>query len=59
MILSMPAQAWLFVSTVMAGGAVGVFYDFFRVLRRTAPHRKWAVQLEDLFFWLAVTVLIF
>ncbi|MCL2500006.1 MAG: spore cortex biosynthesis protein YabQ [Defluviitaleaceae bacterium] len=59
MILSMPAQAWLFVATVVVGGAVGVFYDFFRVLRRTAPHGKWAVQLEDLFFWLAVTVLVF
>ncbi|MCL2603567.1 MAG: spore cortex biosynthesis protein YabQ [Defluviitaleaceae bacterium] len=59
MILSMPAQAWLFVTTVMVGVAVGVFYDFFRVLRRTASHGKWAVQLEDLFFWLAVTVLVF
>ncbi|MCL2190009.1 MAG: spore cortex biosynthesis protein YabQ [Defluviitaleaceae bacterium] len=59
MILSMPAQAWLFLTTVMVGGAVGLFYDFFRVLRRTAPHKKWAVQVEDVLFWLAVTILVF
>jgi spore cortex biosynthesis protein YabQ len=55
----MPEQAWLFLATVAAGAAVGVFYDFFRVLRRTAPHGRLAVQLEDLFFWIVVTVLVF
>jgi len=59
MILSMPGQAWLFLTTVCVGGAVGLFYDFFRVLRRCAPHKRWAVQLEDILFWLAVTVLVF
>ena len=59
MILSMEGQAWLFFSTVLVGGAVGLFYDFFRVLRRTAPHKRWVVQCEDMLFWLAVTVLVF
>jgi spore cortex biosynthesis protein YabQ len=59
MILSMPEQAWLFLTTVVVGVVVGLFYDFFRVLRKTAPHGYLAVQLEDLFFWLAVTVLVF
>jgi len=59
MILSMPAQAWLFLTTVGVGAAVGLFYDFFRVLRKTTPHGKIAVQIEDILFWLAVTVVIF
>jgi spore cortex biosynthesis protein YabQ len=59
MILSMPGQAWLFLATVGVGAAVGVFYDLFRVFRRTVPHKRWVVQLEDLFFWLVVTVLVF
>jgi len=59
MILSMPGQAWLFLATVGVGASIGLFYDAFRVLRRTVPHRRWVVQLEDLFFWLAVTVLVF
>jgi spore cortex biosynthesis protein YabQ len=59
MILSMPGQTGLFLTTVAVGGAVGLFYDFFRVLRKTAPHGRLAVQLEDLFFWLTATVLVF
>ena len=59
MILSMPQQAWLFLSTVIIGAGLGLFYDVFRVLRKTAPHRSFAVQFEDLLFWLAVTALVF
>ena len=55
MILSMSGQAWLFLSTVGVGVLIGMFYDAFRVLRRTAPHLALAVQLEDLFFWIIVT----
>ena len=59
MILSMSGQAWLFLTMVCVGAAVGLFYDAFRVLRATAPHKHWVVQLEDAFFWLAATVLVF
>jgi spore cortex biosynthesis protein YabQ len=56
-ILSMSGQAWLFLSTVLAGACIGLFYDFFRIFRKTAPklNASWVVQLEDLFFWLIVT----
>jgi len=56
MILSMQGQAMLFLSTVLVGAVIGLFYDVFRVFRKTARHPTWAVQLEDLFFWLAATV---
>jgi len=59
MILSMPGQAWLFVATVGTGAAAGVFFDFFRVLRRAWWHPRWLVHIEDLLFWLVATVLIF
>jgi len=55
MILSMSGQVWLFLSTVLAGIAIGVFYDVFRILRKTTPHFALAVQLEDMFFWVTVT----
>jgi len=55
LILSMPAQAWLFLSTVLAGAAIGVFYDVFRVLRKVTPHSAWVVQLEDVLFWITAT----
>jgi len=56
MILSMQGQAFLFLSTVLMGACVGLFYDVFRIFRKTAPHSTLAVQLEDLFFWTAATV---
>ena len=53
----MSGQAWLFVYTVLVGAAIGLFYDAFRILRKTMPFLSvpFAVQLEDLFFWAAVT----
>ena len=59
MILSMSGQAWLFLHTVGLGVAIGVFYDLFRIFRRTMPHFSLIVQLEDLFFWVAVTGVMF
>jgi len=56
MILSMSGQAWLFLSTVLVGVGIGLFYDILRVFRKTTPHLPFAVQLEDLFFWILVTV---
>jgi len=59
MILSMAGQAWLFLSTLMVGAAIGLFYDVFRIFRKTARHSTLAVQLEDLLFWVAATGLTF
>ena len=55
----MPGQAWLFAATVATGAAAGVFYDFFRVLRRAWRHPRWLVHVQDMLFWLVATVLIF
>ena len=51
----MSGQAWLFLSTVVVGVAIGLLYDVFRILRKTMPHFALAVQLEDVLFWLAAT----
>jgi spore cortex biosynthesis protein YabQ len=55
----MSRQTMLFLSTVCAGAAIGLVYDGFRIFRKTAPHKNTAVQLEDLLFWLAVTIVFF
>lgn len=55
----MTGQAWLFLSTVVVGAAIGLFYDAFRVIRKTARHNKLAVQIEDLLFWVTATGLTF
>lgn len=56
MILSMPDQALLFLSTVLVGMAIGVCFDVFRVLRRVATHKSWLVQVQDILFWLVATL---
>lgn len=46
----------LFLSAVGMGAMIGLVYDFFRVLRRVLKHPNWAVQLEDILFWLVATL---
>lgn len=53
MILS--GQAWLFLSTVVVGMAIGLFYDIFRITRKVAPHSSFAVHFEDAVFWVLAT----
>jgi len=59
MILSMSGQAWLFLGTVAAGFVIGFVYDIFRIARKTARHKPWLVQLEDVLYWTIASVLMF
>ena len=59
MILSMSAQAWLFLSTVAAGFALGFIFDIFRIMRKAVTHKTWLVQAEDLLYWTLVSLLMF
>ena len=59
MILSMSGQAWLFLFTVITGFVIGFVYDIFRILRKTIPHNHFMVQLEDILYWICVSLLMF
>ena len=59
MILSVSDQAVLFMTTVAIGFMIGFVYDLFRIARKTIPHTHIMVQIEDLLFWLLVTLLMF
>jgi len=59
MILSMSGQAWLFLGTVAAGFVIGFVYDIFRIARKTANHKTWLVQLEDVLYWTIASVIMF
>jgi len=59
-ILSMSSQAWLFLSAVILGAIIGVFFDFFRILRKTVPFlARRLVWLTDFIFWIVVTAVMF
>ena len=47
MILSLHAQAQLFLLTVFLGGGMGLFYDGLRVFRHALRHNAFWVQVED------------
>lgn len=59
MILSLQAQASLFLLTIFLGGGMGLVYDGLRLLRRTIPHSAFWVQVEDGLFWILAVFLIF
>ena len=59
MILSLHAQAQLFLLTILLGGGMGLVYDGLRVFRHVLPHKSFWVQLEDGLFWLAAVFLVF
>ena len=59
MILSLHAQARLFLLTILLGGCMGLFYDGLRIFRHTLPHKKIWIQIEDGLFWLVSVFLVF
>ena len=59
MILSLHAQAQLFLLTILLGGGMGLVYDGLRVFRHALPHKSFWVQLEDGLFWLIAVFLVF
>ncbi len=59
MILSLHAQAQLFLLTVLIGGGMGLLYDGLQVFRHTLPHNRFWIQLEDALFWLLAVFAVF
>jgi len=59
MILSMSGQMTQFLRAVVLGGALGVIFDLFRVLRRLFRHPWLLTQAEDLLYWLLALAALF
>ena len=59
MILSLHAQAQLFLLTILLGGGLGLVYDGLRVFRHALPHEIFWVQMEDGLFWFLAVFLVF
>ena len=59
MILSMADQARFFVWTLLLGAAAGITYDAFRIIRKVVKHPDILTHLEDLLYWLFITIAVF
>ena len=59
MIVSLHAQAQLFLLTILIGGSMGLLYDALRLFRRTVRHSRFWLQAEDALFWLLAVFAVF
>jgi len=51
-------QAYLFLVFSLTGVAIGVLFDFFRILRRTIKTSNFITYIEDILFWILTGLLI-
>ena len=51
-------QVTVFLWTIMIGAILGFVFDFFRILRRKGNTKDIMVYLQDVMFWLIVTIVI-
>ncbi|RCX17869.1 spore cortex biosynthesis protein YabQ [Anaerobacterium chartisolvens] len=59
MTISVSSQAHIFLCAVVGGMIIGFIYDIFRIKRRTVRTRIIATNMEDLVYWLIVTLVMF
>lgn len=59
MILSLSFQAQLFVTTLIWGFGLAFLYDLIRVIRIAVKHGRLFVAIEDILYWISVSITIF
>ncbi|MBR3836589.1 MAG: spore cortex biosynthesis protein YabQ [Clostridia bacterium] len=47
----------LLLDSILLGFCFGLYYEVFRFIRLAVPHCRWIVFLEDLFFFLPITLI--
>lgn len=52
LLLSLSAECQYFLRACLLGAALGAFFDFFRILRRSFGGGAIVIGLQDLFYWL-------
>ena len=52
-------EALFFLASILTGIFLVWSYDLFRIFRRVVPHHMIAVSIEDLIYWLVVSLVIF
>lgn len=57
--LSLLKEAHLFYLSILYGGMILFFYDWFRIVRRLIPHHNIMIAIEDLIFWIITGFSIF
>jgi spore cortex biosynthesis protein YabQ len=59
MILSVSSQAYAFILSVAGGMVIALVYDAFRVFRKAVKTGRIVTNVQDLLYWLIVSVIMF
>ena len=59
MYISLTQQIQVFFGAILLGAAFGVVYDIFRIIRLVVLKSSVAVFVEDILFWIIVTITTF
>lgn len=59
MMVSVSSQAYIFLYTVAGGMLIALVYDIFRILRKAVKTGGLITDVQDLMYWLIVTVIMF
>ena len=59
MIISVSAQAYVFLCTIAGGMAIALVYDIFRIFRKAIKTGSVVTYVQDLLYWLIVALIMF
>lgn len=59
MIISVSAQAYVFLCTIAGGMAIALVYDIFRIFRKAVKTGSVITYVQDLLYWLIVAAIMF
>ncbi|MGN1266714.1 MAG: spore cortex biosynthesis protein YabQ [Dorea sp.] len=57
--ITIQEELLIFVMAVIAGAVVRLFYRAITIFRKIFKHKLWVINLEDLVFWLVISVYLF
>ncbi len=59
MIVSVSAQAYVFLCTIAGGMAIALVYDIFRIFRKAIKTGSLATYFQDLLYWIFAALIMF
>ena len=51
-------QAYVFLTSVFVGGILAIIFDLFRLFRRKKNTKSYIVYIQDIIYWIIVTLVI-
>lgn len=51
-------QTYVFLWSLLVGAILAIIFDFFRILRRKGKTKNYIVYIQDVIYWILVTIII-